>query len=135
MSEVSSLKSVNVSLEETISRQKLRIETLETSHKDSLALLEKKTNEISRNEEEYKRLHQKYVEARRDVSTTENILQEAQGQSSALAYKAQSLEQELEFIKKDNERLVDELNTKANDFSAYRKEKVPLSTTIYSSFP
>jgi len=135
VSEVSSLKSVNVSLEETISRQKLRIETLETSHKDSLALLEKKTNEISRNEEEYKRLHQKYVEARRDVSTTENILQEAQGQSSALAYKAQSLEQELEFIKKDNERLVDELNTKANDFSAYRKEKVPLSTTIYSSFP
>jgi nucleoprotein TPR len=108
---------------------------LETSHKDSLALLEKKTKEISRNEEEYKQLHQKYVEARREVSTTENTLQEAQGQSSALAYKAQSLEQELEFIKKDNERLVDELNTKANDFSAYRKEKVPLSTTIYSSFP
>jgi nucleoprotein TPR len=102
----------------------MRIETLETSHKDSLALLEKKNVDVSRNDEEYKQLQQKYIEVRREISNAENALQEAQGQVSTLTYKEQSLHQELEFIKKDNERLVGELNTKATDFSTYRKEKV-----------
>jgi chromosome segregation ATPase len=114
-------------LDETISRQKLRIETLETSHKDSLALLEKKNGDVARNEEEYKQLHAKYSEARRQISDAENAVQEAQGQVSTLTYKEQSLQQELEFIKKDNERLVGELNTKATDFSTYRKDKVSSS--------
>jgi len=105
----------------------MRIETLETSHKDSLALLEKKTSDISRNEEEYKQLQTKYIEARREISNTENSLQEAQGQVSTLSYKEQSLQQEVEFLRKDNDRVVGELNTKATDFSTYRKEKVPPS--------
>ena len=105
----------------------MRIETLETSHKDSLALLEKKTSDISRNEEEYKQLQTKYIEARREISNTENALQEAQGQVSTLTYKEQSLQQEVEFLRKDNDRVVSELNTKASDFSTYRKEKVPPS--------
>jgi nucleoprotein TPR len=102
----------------------MRIETLETSHKDTLALVEKKNAEILRNDEEYKHLQSKYMEARREISNTENTLQEAQGQLSTLSYKEQSLQQEVEFLKKDNDRLVGELNTKANDFSTYRKEKV-----------
>ena len=107
----------------------MRIETLETSHKDSLALLEKKNSDISRNEEEYKQLQTKYIEARREISNTENALQEAQGQVSTLSYKEQSLQQEVEFLRKDNDRVVGELNTKATDFSTYRKEKVPPSQT------
>lgn len=129
MSELSSLRSTNATLEETISRQKLRIETLETSHKDTLALLEKKNQDIARNDEEYKQVQTKYIEARRELSNTENALQEAQGQMSALTYKEQSLQQEVEFIKKDNERLISELNAKANDLSTYRKEKVFLFIT------
>ena len=105
----------------------MRIETLETSHKDSQALVEKKNAEILRNEEEFRQLQTKYIEARREISNTENILQEAQGQVSTLSYKEQSLQQEVEFLKKDNSRLVEELNTKANDFSIYRKEKVQSS--------
>ena len=124
VSEVSSLKSANATLQETISRQKSRIETLETSHKDTLTLLEKKNAEISRNEEEYKQLQTKYMEARREISNTETALQEAQGQVSTLTYKEQSLQQEVEFLRKDHDRVVSELNTKATDFSAYRKEKV-----------
>jgi chromosome segregation ATPase len=123
VSEVSSLKSSNTTLEETISRQKLRIETLETSHKDTLALLEKKNAEILRNEEEYKQLQNKYHEARREISKVENALQEAEGQFSTLTYKEQCLQQEVEFLRKDNERVVGELNVKAADFSTYRKEK------------
>jgi chromosome segregation ATPase len=130
VSEVSSLKSSKASLEETISRQKSRIETLETSHKDTLSLLEKKNNDISRNEEEYKQLQTKYIETRRELSNSENALQEAQGQVSTLTYKEQSLQQEVEFLRKDNDRVVAELNTKANDFSAYRKEKVLLSNIV-----
>jgi nucleoprotein TPR len=126
-SEVTSLKSINATLEETISRQRMRIETLETSHKDTLALLEKRTAEISRNEEDYKQLQTKYIEARREISNTENTLQEAQGQVSTLSYKEQSLQQEVDFLKKDNDRLVGELNAKAHDFSTYRKEKVFLT--------
>lgn len=126
-SEVTSLKSINATLEETISRQRMRIETLETSHKDTLALLEKRTAEISRNEEDYKHLQTKYIEARREISSTENTLQEAQGQVSTLSYKEQSLQQEVDFLKKDNDRLVGELNAKAHDFSTYRKEKVFLT--------
>jgi chromosome segregation ATPase len=115
-------------LEETISRQKLRIETLEASHKDTLSLLEKRNGEISRNDEEYKQIQTKYIEARREISNTENALQEAQGQVSTLSYKEQSLQQEVDFLKKDNDRLIGELNTKASDFSTYRKEKVCLDT-------
>ena len=125
VSEVSSLKSANATLEETISRQKSRIETLETSHKDTLTLLEKKNAEISRNEEEYKQLQTKYMEARREIANTETAFQEAQGQLSILTYKEQSLQQEVEFLRKDHDRVVGELNTKATDFSTYRKEKVP----------
>lgn len=68
------------------------------------------------------------MEARREISNTENSLQEAQGQVSTITYKAQSLQQKAELLRKDNERLVGELNTKATDFSTYRKEKVFLST-------
>ena len=126
VSEVSTLKSTTATLEETISRQKMRIETLETSHKDSLTLLEKKNADILRNEEEYKQLQAKYHETRRELSNVENELQEAQGQVSTLTYKEQSLEQEVKLLRKDNERLDTELNTKAHDFSTYRREKVYL---------
>jgi chromosome segregation ATPase len=131
VSKTSSLKSTNASLEETISRHKLRIETLEATHKDTLTLLEKKNAEISRSEEEYKELQSKYIETRREISTTENSLQEAQGQVSTLSYKEQSLQQEVEFLRKDNERVNEELNTKATDFAVYRKEKV-LSFSLIS---
>lgn len=131
VSEVSSLKSANTTLEETISRQKSRIETLETSHKDALTLLEKENAEISRNGEEYKQLQTKYVETRRESSNTETKLQEAQGQISTLAYKAQSLQQEVEFLRKDHGRVVSELNNKATDFSTYRKEKVLSLQSLY----
>ena len=133
-SEVTTLKSTNATLEETISRQRMRIETLETSHKDAQALVEKKNAEILRNEEEYRQLQAKYIEARREISNTENILQEAQGQVSTLSYKEQSLQQEVQFLKKDNSRLVEELNTKATDFSIYRKEKVQSSVLEESDF-
>jgi nucleoprotein TPR len=123
VSEVSSLKSQNATLQETISRQKMRIETLETTNKDTLALLEKKSSDIARNEEEYKEFHAKYIESRRELANTETALQEAQGQISTLTYKEQSLHQEVEFLKRDNDRLANELNTKASDFSNYRKEK------------
>jgi len=131
-SQVTTMKSTVATLEETISRQKLRIETLETSHKDSLALLEKKNSDISRNEEEYKQLQTKYIEARREISNAENALQEAQGQVSTLTYKEQSLQQEVEFLRKDNDRVVSELNTKANDFSTYRKEKVYSAPLVHA---
>ena len=99
---------------------------METSHKDTLSLLEKKSGDILRNEEEYKQIQAKYVESRREVSQLENSLQECQGQVSTLTYKDQTLEQELSFLKQDNERLAGELTTKATDFSTYRKEKVHL---------
>jgi chromosome segregation ATPase len=126
VSAVNSLKSTNATLEETISRQKLRIETLETSHKDTLTLLEKKSGEFSRSEEEYKQLQTKHMAARREISNTETALQEAEGQISTLTYKTQSLQQEVEFLRKDHDRVVSELNAKATYFSTYRKEKVLL---------
>jgi chromosome segregation ATPase len=104
---------------------------LETSHKETLTLLEKNNADISRNKEEYKQLQTKYIEARREISNSENALQEAQGQVSTLTYKEQSLQQEVGFLRKDNERVVGELNTKANDFSAYRKEKVPRTPNLH----
>ena len=125
VSEVSNLKSSIATLEETISRQKMRIETVEALHKDALSLLEKKNSEISRNEDDYKQLQTKHIEARREISKTENSLQDAQGQISTLEYKEQSLQQEVEFLRKENDRVVGELNTKASDFATHRKEKVP----------
>jgi nucleoprotein TPR len=113
-------------MEGTVARQKSRIQTLETSQRDTLTLIEKKNAEISRNEEEYKQLQTRYIEARREISTAENALQEAQSQVSTLSYKEQTLQQELDFLRKDNERLAAEINTKSSDFSSYRKEKVPL---------
>ena len=124
MLEVSMLKTTNATLEETVSRQKLRIDTLETSHKDTLTLIDKKNADIARSEEDYKQFQTKYTEARREISTIENSLQEAQGQVSSLSYKEQSLQQEVEFLRIDNDRVVAELNAKATDFSNYRKEKV-----------
>ena len=124
VAEVSALKLSNMTLEETVSRQKSRIETLETSHNDTLILLEKKNSEISRNEEEYRQLQTKYIEVRREIANTENTLEETRGRVSTLTYKEQSLQQEVEYLRKDYERVVKELDIKATDFSTYRKEKV-----------
>ena len=89
-----------------------------------------------RNEEEFNQLQTKYSEARRELANTENALQEAQGQVSTLTFKEQSLQQEVEFFKKDNERLIAELDAKAIDFSTYRKEKVSQSPArVNNSLP
>ena len=86
-------------------------------------LLESKSTAYDTLAEEVTLQHQKTIELRREVSNLEQSIQSANAVSSNAKYHEQSLQQEIEHLKRNNEWLDNELKTKSTDFTKYRKEK------------
>ena len=96
---------------------------METSNRDTLALLESKSTAYDKLAEEFAAQHQKTVELRREVSNLEQSIESANAASSNAKYHEQGLRQEIEHLKRNNEWLDNELKTKSADYTKYRKEK------------
>ncbi|PGG99072.1 hypothetical protein AJ79_08706 [Helicocarpus griseus UAMH5409] len=122
-SEVATLKSSSNTNESESSSLKSRIASLETSNRDTLALLESKSNAYDKLAEELSTQHKKTIELRREVSTLEQKLQAANSASSSTRFREQSLQQEVELLKKSNEWFENELKTKSGEYLKFRKEK------------
>ncbi|KAJ9299795.1 hypothetical protein DTO271G3_2679 [Paecilomyces variotii] len=122
-SEIATLKSSSTSNESEVSTLKSRISSLEASNRDTLALLESKTAAYDKLAEELSAQHKKTIDLRRELSTAEQNLQAANSASASARFREQSLQQELDLTKRNNEWFETELKTKSAEYLKFRKEK------------
>ena len=106
-----------------MSSLKSRIASLEASNRDTLALLESKSAAHDKLAEELSAQHKKTIELRRELSTAEQNIQNANSASASARFREQNLQQELDLTKKNNEWYETELKTKSAEHSKFRKEK------------
>ncbi|KAJ5206293.1 hypothetical protein N7491_003088 [Penicillium cf. griseofulvum] len=121
--EISTLKSSSTSTESETTSLKARISSLEVSNRDTLGLLESKSAAYDKLAEELSLQHKKTIELRRELSTAEQNLQNANAASASARFREQSLQQELDLTKKNNEWFETELKTKSAEYIKFRKEK------------
>lgn len=121
--EISTLKSSSTSNEGEVSSLKSRITSLEESNRDTLRLLESKSAAHDKLAEELSAQHKKTIELRRELSTVEQNLQNANSASASARFREQSIQQELDLTKKNNEWFETELKTKNAEHIKFRKEK------------
>jgi nucleoprotein TPR len=86
-------------------------------------LLESKSAAYDKLAEELSLQHKKTIELRRELSTAEQNLQSANAASASARFREQSLQQELDLTKKNNEWFETELKTKSAEYIKFRKEK------------
>jgi nucleoprotein TPR len=86
-------------------------------------LLESKSAAHDKLAEELSVQHKKTIELRRELSTAEQSLQSANAASASARFREQSLQQELDLTKKNNEWFETELKTKSAEYIKFRKEK------------
>ncbi|KXL48806.1 MAG: hypothetical protein FE78DRAFT_127698, partial [Acidomyces sp. 'richmondensis'] len=100
-----------------------RIETLEASNRDALALVESKSGEKDRLAEELSEQHSKLLALRREVGQLEERNHSLENATSTQKFKEQSLQQEIELLKKNNEWHSNELQTRTQEHAKFRKER------------
>ena len=100
-----------------------RITSLESSNRDTVALLESKSSAYDDLANELSQKHQKTIDLRREISTLEQTIQSANSSASTTKFREQNLQQELESVKRNNEWLNQELGTKSKEYVKFRKEK------------
>jgi len=100
-----------------------RIASLESSNRDTIALLDRKSSAHDRLADELNSQQQKIVALRREVSELEEKLQKSENGSLSAKFREQSLQQEVVLLKKNNEWHEDELKRRTTDHTKFRKEK------------
>lgn len=86
-------------------------------------MLESKSAAYDKLAEELSTQHKKTIELRRELSTAEQNVQAANSSSASARFREQSLQQELDLTKKNNEWFETELKTKSSEYLKFRKEK------------
>ena len=100
-----------------------RIETLEASNRDALALVESKSTEKDRVATELSEQHGKLLSLRREISQLEERNQAIENAASSQKFKEQSLSQEIDLLKRNNEWQSNELQTRSQEHGKFRKER------------
>ncbi|KAI9880431.1 MAG: hypothetical protein M1830_003073 [Pleopsidium flavum] len=122
-SELQGLKSTSSTSISEVSDLRTRINSLESSNRDTLSLLEAKSTAHDQLAEELSAQHQRTLELRREVSGLEQSIQQASSASASAKYREQSLQQEVDLLKRNNDWYETELKTKSGEYLKYRKEK------------
>lgn len=121
--DLESLKSSTANSSSEITTLRTRISSLETSNRDTLSLLESKSTAYDRLADELTLQHQKSLDLRKEVSSLEQKIQSADTATSAANYHEQSLQQEIEQLKRNNDWLGRELKAKTEEHTKFRKDK------------
>ena len=100
-----------------------RITSLESSHRDTVSLLESKSTAYDSLTNDLSVERQKIVELRQQLSASEQNTQSANSSASNAKYREQALEQEVEQLKRSNEWYNNELKEKSEEHSKLRKDK------------
>lgn len=122
-SELDNLKSTSSTSGAEVQTLKQRIETLEASSRDALALVESKSTEKDRLANELSEQHTKLLSLRREVSQLEERNQSLENAASSQKFKEQSLQQEIDLLKRNNEWHSNELQTRTQEHGKFRKER------------
>ncbi|QSL65789.1 hypothetical protein MERGE_000067 [Pneumocystis wakefieldiae] len=122
--EIAGLRSANADLKENVYTLESRNRVLEGEKREVVEVLERKTQEILRQEEEYQNLMERYGKLRNEMNTVESENHELKDKEISWKFKEQSSLQEIELLKKNIEWLNKEIEDKTNEFSEYRKDKV-----------
>ncbi|KAI4163132.1 MAG: hypothetical protein LQ342_003260 [Letrouitia transgressa] len=122
-SELNALKSSTASSDSEVDTLKTRISSLESSNRDTLALLESKSTTYDRLAEELSAQHQKTLDLRKEVSKLEEENRSVTAASASAKFREQNLQQEIEHLKRNNDWLNQELNAKSHEYTKYRKDK------------
>ena len=100
-----------------------RVETLETSNRDALALVESKASEKDRLATELSEQHGKLLVLRREISQVEEQNSSLQNTVSSQKFKEQSLQQEIDLLKRNNDWNANELQTRSQEHAKFRKDR------------
>ena len=100
-----------------------RIETLEASNRDAFALVESKSTEKDRVSADLSEQHTKLLTLRREVGQLEERNQALENAGSSQKFKEQSLQQEIDLLKRNNEWHANELQTRSQEHAKFRKER------------
>lgn len=100
-----------------------RIDTLEASNRDQIALIESKSTEKDRIATELAEQHGKLLTLRREVSQLEERNSSLENAASSQKFKEQSLQQEIDLLKRNNEWHSNELQTRSQENAKFRKER------------
>ncbi|KIX02065.1 uncharacterized protein Z518_08004 [Rhinocladiella mackenziei CBS 650.93] len=122
-SELEHLRSMTANENSETNSLRSRITSLEASNRDTLALLESKTTAYENLSQELSGQHQKASELRKQITALEQSVQSANATVATAKFKEQSLLQEVEMLKKNNEWLENERKIKADEHTNFRKEK------------
>ncbi|KIW16380.1 hypothetical protein PV08_06431 [Exophiala spinifera] len=121
--EIDQMRSATANENSEISTLKSRVTSLEAANRDTLALLESKTTAYESLSQELAAQHQKAAELRKQIATLEQSVQSANASVASAKFKEQSLLQEVDMLKKNNEWLENERKIKADEHTNFRKEK------------
>jgi nucleoprotein TPR len=100
-----------------------RIASLESSNRDTLAVIEAKSTANDALSQDLQKQHQKALELSQQITTLQQSVQNANSAASSAKFREQSLKQELELAKRNNEWFENELKTKSTEALKFRKEK------------
>lgn len=100
-----------------------RIETLEASNRDALALVESKSTEKDRVTTELSEQHGKLLTLRCEINRLEERNEALANAASAQKFKEQSWQQEIDLLKRNNEWHSNELQTRNQEHAKFRKER------------
>lgn len=100
-----------------------RIATLEAGNRDTIAVLESKTTANDELAKELQKQHQKGLDLSQQITALQQSVQNANSAASSAKFREQSLKQEVDLAKKNNEWFENELKTKSAEALKYRKEK------------
>ncbi|KAI9745558.1 MAG: hypothetical protein M1818_001092 [Claussenomyces sp. TS43310] len=121
--ELQQFKSSSSTSSSEIDHLKIRIATLESANRDTIAVLESKTTANDTLAQDLQKQHQKGLELSQQISTLQLSVQNANSAASSAKFREQSLKQELEQAKRNNDWLDTELKNKSAEALKSRKEK------------
>ncbi|TKA61007.1 hypothetical protein B0A55_12731, partial [Friedmanniomyces simplex] len=122
-SELAELRSSTSGSTAETSALRQRIDTLESSNRDALALVESKSTEKDRVATELSEQHSKLLGLRREINQLEERNQTLENAASSRKFKEQSLQQEIDLLKRNNEWQSSELQTRSQEHAKFRKER------------
>ncbi|XXG95864.1 Protein mlp1 [Hypoxylon texense] len=121
--ELQSIKSSSSTSQSEIDKLRARIASLETSNRESLAIIDTKNSANETLSQELQAQHQKNLKLSQEITALQQSVQNANNAASSSKFREQSLQQQLQLAQNSSEFFEKELKTKSAEALRYRKEK------------
>ena len=121
--ELQTLRSSSSTSQSDIDALRARIVSLETSNRESLAIIDTKNSTNEALSQELQAQHQKTLELNREVTALQQAVQNANAAASSSKIREQGLQRQLEAARRDVEWTDQELKKVSAEALNYRKEK------------